>query len=129
MTKNNKEETQLQPSKLNDELAKKKEKKKKTLSTKWQKYIGQKGMRNKEVVETIYIRGLPNFNNYYTFNQVEIKIDANKILSNLYKYVKGDCKHHFLVNELTFSSGIKNDASILFTTFNGLNDAHDSVTQ
>ena len=34
LTKNNKEETQLQPSKLNDELAKKKEKKKKTLSTK-----------------------------------------------------------------------------------------------
>ena len=36
-------------------------------------------MRSKEVVETTFIRGLQNVDNYDTLNKVDIKIDTYKI--------------------------------------------------
>lgn len=84
-------------------------------------------MRNKEIIYTIFIKGLQNFDNYNTHNPIEIKIDTNTILTNLNKHQKGDHKYRFWVSHLSFSSGIKNSANILFITCNGLKDAHDSI--
>ena len=45
----------------------------------------------------------------------------------LIKYKIGNYKYRFLVYGLLFSSGIKNDASILFITSNGSNSAQYSI--
>lgn len=52
-------------------------------------------MRNKEIIYTIFIKGLQNFDNYNTHNPIEIKIDTNTILTNLNKHQKGDHKYRF----------------------------------
>ena len=84
-------------------------------------------MKIKEAIDTIFIISLQNFDNYDSLNSIEIKIEGNKILANLHKYKNKNYKYRFLVNCFLFSSGIKNFANILFITFNGLNDIHDSI--
>ena len=58
------------------------------LSIKRQEYIGQKRMRSKEIIETIFIRGVQNFDDYDSLNPIETKIDSNKFLTNLNRYEK-----------------------------------------
>ena len=86
------------------------------LGQKGRKYIAKKRMRNKEIIKIILQNssnwGLQNFSYYENLNLVEIKLDANKVLFNLSKHKKGNCKYHFLVVELLFSWGIKNNASM-----------------
>ena len=75
--KTNKEEVQLQLSKLNGKLGVIKENKIENftiLSNKKEKYISQKRMRNKEI---IFIRGLQNFYKYNVLNPNEIKIEED----------------------------------------------------
>ena len=40
-------------------------------------------MRNKEIVNTIFIRGLKKFDKYNTLNPIEIKKEEEKVLGNL----------------------------------------------
>ena len=48
-------------------------------------------------------------------NPTEIKIDGNKIVTDLAKY-------HFIVDGLLFSSAISNDTNNIFITGSSLND-------
>lgn len=96
------------------------------LSIKRQEYIGQKRMRSKEIIETIFIRGVQNFDDYDSLNPIETKIDSNKFLTNLNRYEKRNYKYRIIVGRLLFGR-IKNDGKILIITCNGLNNAHDSI--
>ena len=49
-------------------------------------YEGQKRMRNKEIIDKIFIRGLQELDKDDTLNPVEIKIGKDKILRDLQKY-------------------------------------------
>ena len=49
-------------------------------------YEGQKRMRNKEIFDKIFIRGLQELDKDDTLNPVEIKIGKDKILRDLQKY-------------------------------------------
>ena len=40
-------------------------------------------MRDKEIIDTIFIRGLQNFEKYDILNPIEIKIDRDRLLRNL----------------------------------------------
>ena len=57
---------------------------------------------------------------------IEIKIDGNKMVSDLAKYQK--IKHYFIVDGLLFSSVISNDANTNFITASGLNDAKKDLS-
>ena len=70
-------------------------------------------MRNEEIIDTIFIRGLENFDKYDRLNPIEIKIEEDKILRNLQKYFSESYIYRFLIDGLLFSSGITNEESIL----------------
>lgn len=57
-------------------------------------------MRSKEIIYTIFIRGLQNFENYDSLNPIEIKIKGNKILTNLHKYQKENGEYRRSVQKL-----------------------------
>ena len=40
-------------------------------------------MRDKEIIDTIFIRGLQNFEKYDILNPIEIKIDRDRLLRNV----------------------------------------------
>lgn len=46
------------------------------LSSKRNKYTGRKRMRNKEIVDTIFIKGLQNFDKNDKLNPLESKIEV-----------------------------------------------------
>ena len=54
-------------------------------------------MRDKEIIDTIFIRGLQNFEKYDILNPIEIKIDRDRLLRNFQKYLKKNYKYRFLV--------------------------------
>ena len=73
----------LQFTKLNGELADINDNKIKDfaiLSTKRLKRIRQKRMNDKEIVETILITGLQNFDKFEILNPIEFKIEEEKNL-------------------------------------------------
>ena len=43
------------------------------MGSKKAKHIGQKRMRSKEIIDTIFIRGLQNFDNYDILIQLKLK--------------------------------------------------------
>ena len=43
------------------------------MSSKKQKYMRQKRMRSKEMIDTIFIKSLQNFDNYDRFNRSKLK--------------------------------------------------------
>ena len=51
-----------------------------------EKRIGQKRGISFEIIVTIIIRGLQQFDKYNKSNAIEIKIDGNKIIVDLAKY-------------------------------------------
>ena len=84
-------------------------------------------MRDRETIDTIFIKGLQNFDKYDIINPTEIKIEEDKFLKNLQKYFNKNYMHRFLVDALLFSSGITNEASVLFITCNGLSEASEAI--
>ena len=54
-------------------------------------------MRDKEIIDTIFIRRLQNFEKDDILNPIEIKIDKDRLLRNLQKYLKKNCIYRFLV--------------------------------
>ena len=97
------------------------------LSSKKDKYIGQKRKRNKETVDTVLIRGLQNFDKYGTLNPIEIKTEEDRILRNFPKYCSESYIYRFLIDALLFRSRITNEASILFIAGNALTDAYEAT--
>ena len=82
-------------------------------------------MKNKEIIDTSFIRGLQNFDNYDSLNPIEIKIEWNSNLEYLHKSKNWNYKFRFLFNGILFSLRIKSNTKILFINFNSLNDAND----
>ena len=77
-------------------------------------------MKSKEIVDTIFVKGLHNFDNYDTLNSIEIKLEQDKLLRIIEKYNNKHLIYRFLVEGLIFSIAITNDVSVLFITCNGL---------
>ena len=62
------------------------------------------------------------FCKYCKLNTIKIKIDNNKILTNLQKYQKENYIYQFVDERILFSTRIRNYTSVFFITCNGLND-------
>lgn len=90
-----------------------------------EKRIGQKRGISFEIIVTIIIRGLQQFDKYNKSNAIEIKIDGNKIIVDLAKYRKFN--YCFLIDNFILSSAISNDSSAIFITANGLNETKNAL--
>ena len=90
-----------------------------------EKRIGQKRGISFEIIVTIIIRGLQQFDKYKKSNAIEIKIDGNKIIVDLAKYRKFN--YRFLIDNFILSSAISNDSSAIFITANGLNETKNAL--
>ena len=90
-----------------------------------EKRIGQKRGISFEIIVTIIIRGLQQFDKYNKSNATEIKIDGNKIIVDLANYRKFN--YRFLIDNFILSSAISNDSSAIFITANGLNETKNAL--
>ena len=82
--------------------------------TKRNKTIGEKRAMSPEIVDTVHILGLQNFDDYGRFNPVEITIDSNKIIQTLSNYKK--YKFRFIVQSLLFSTNLQSNTDVIFMT-------------
>ena len=71
-----------------------------------------------EIVDTVCILGLQNFDDYGRLNPVEITIDSNKIIETLSNYKK--YKFRFIIESLLFSTNLQNNTDVIFITCDGL---------
>ena len=60
-----------------------------------------------EIVDTIHIPGLQNFDDYGRLNIVEITIDSNKIIETLSNYKKYEFR--FIIEILLLSTNLQNN--------------------
>ena len=60
-----------------------------------------------EIVDTIHILGLQNFDDYGHLNIVEITIDSNKIIETLSNYKKYEFR--FIIEILLLSTNLQNN--------------------
>ena len=60
-----------------------------------------------EIVDTIHILGLQNFDDYGRLNIVEITIDSNKIIETLSNYKKYEFR--FIIEILLLSTNLQNN--------------------
>ena len=74
-----------------------------------------------EIVDTVRILGLQNFDDYGRLNPVEITIDSNKIIETLSNYKK--YKFRFIIESLLFSTNLQNNTDVIFITCDGLMEA------
>ena len=74
-----------------------------------------------EIVDTVRILGLQNFDDYGCLNPVEITIDSNKIIETLSNYKK--YKFRFIIESLLFSTNLQNNTDVIFITCDGLMEA------
>ena len=74
-----------------------------------------------EIVDTVHILGLQNFDDYSRLNPVEITIDSNKIIETLSYYKK--CKFRFIIESLLFSTNLQNNTDVIVIICDGLTEA------
>ena len=91
------------------------------LCTKKNKTIGKKREMSHEIVDTIHILGLQNFDDYSRLNPVEITIDSNKIIETLSNYKKYTFR--FILKSLLFSTNLQKNTDVIFITCDGLPEA------
>ena len=91
------------------------------LRTRKSKTVGEKRTMQKEIINTIHVLGLQNFVNYRRMNPIEVTLDSNEIMERLANYKK--YKYRFLVENLSFSSNLEKDTSVIFITCDALCDA------
>ena len=60
-----------------------------------------------EIVDTIHILGLQNFDDYGRLNIVEVTIDSNKIIETLSNYKKYEFR--FIIEILLLSTNLQNN--------------------
>ena len=75
----------------------------------------------REIVGTVHILGLQNFDDYDRLNPVEITIDSNKIIEMLSNYKK--YKFRFIIESLLFSTNLQNNTDVIFITCDALTEA------
>ena len=74
----------------------------------------------REIVGTVHILGLQNFDDYDRLNPVEITIDSNKIIEMLSNYKK--YKFRFIIESLLFSTNLQNNTDVIFITCDALTE-------
>ena len=84
--------------------------------------IDEKRKMSYEIIDTIQITGLQNFDNYQKLNPVEISVDSNKIVNYLLNYKK--YKYRFITENLLVSSSITNETKLFFILCDGLNNTN-----
>ena len=72
-----------------------------------------------ELIDTIHIKELKQYDQYDKLNPVQISIKSNIIIVELTRY--RNYKYWFLADSFLFSSAITNDTDIIFITWNSLN--------
>ena len=82
------------------------------------KEIGKKSKMLYEIHKRCMIIGLQGFDNYENLNPIEVSLDSNSLINELFKYKK--YKYQFIIKNLSFSS------SIMFLSFDGLKDAKEA---
>ena len=78
-----------------------------------------------ELIDTIYVKGLQQYDQCDKLNPVQILIKSNTVIADLTRYKNH--KYSFLVDRLLFSSAITNDTNTIFITCNGLNEAKTAL--
>ena len=74
-----------------------------------------------EIVDTVHILGMQDFNDYGRLILVEVTIDANKIIETLSSYKK--YKFRFIIKSLLLSTNLQNNTEVIFITCNSLAEA------
>ena len=67
-----------------------------------------------EMVDSIHILGLQDFDNYSRLNPIEITIDSKSIVETLSRYK--EYKSRFIIESLLFSRRVQNDTEVIFIT-------------
>ena len=78
-----------------------------------------------EIVDTIHILELQNFDDYGHLNPVEITIDSNKIIETLSNYKK--YKFRIKIKCLLFSTNLQNNTDVILVTCNCLTEAKTAL--
>ena len=83
-----------------------------------------------EIVGTMHIKGLQNFKTQaHILNPADTDIENDK-LWNLAAPCKGTAfLYRFIIKSLLFSASITNNTKANFITYNGLNDAKETITR
>ena len=74
-----------------------------------------------EIVDTVHILGMQDFNDYGRLILVEVTIDANKIIETLSSYKK--YKFRFIIKSLLLSTNLLNNTEVIFIACNSLTEA------
>ena len=74
-----------------------------------------------EIVDTVHILGMQDFNDYGRLILVEVMIDANKIIETLSSYKK--YKFRFIIKSLLLSTNLQNNTEVIFIACNSLTEA------
>ena len=77
-----------------------------------------------EIYKRHMIIGLQGFDNYENVNPIEVSLDSNSLINELIKYKKYKC--WFVIENLLFSSSIKNDTQVIFLSCDRLKDAKEA---
>ena len=72
-----------------------------------------------EIVDTVHILGMQDFNDYGRLILVEVTIDANKIIETSYKKYK----FRFIIKSLLLSTNLQNNTEVIFIACNSLTEA------
>ena len=78
-----------------------------------------------EMVDSIHILGLQDFDNYSRLNPIEITIDSKSIVETLSRYK--EYKSRFIIESLLFSRRVQNDTEVIFITCDGLTEAKSAL--
>ena len=126
----NKEEIQLQLTKLNSkspELEGNKIESFTILISKKGKFIGHRRIRDRQIIDTVFIRELQNFDKYDIPNPIEIKKEEDRLSRNLQKYHNKNYIYRFVIDGLLFSGGITNESNVLFIRCNDLSNISEAI--
>ena len=95
------------------------------LRTKKSKTIGKKRKMQDEIVDSIHILRLQDFDNYSRINPIEITINSNNVVETLSHYKK--YKFRFIIESLLFSTRVQNNTKVIFITCDGLTEAKSAL--
>ena len=77
-----------------------------------------------EIYKRHMIIGLQGFDNCKNVNPIEVSLDSNSLINELIKYKK--YKYRFVIENLLFSSSIKNDTQVIFLLCDRLKSAKEA---
>ena len=78
-----------------------------------------------EIVDTVHVLRLQNFDDYGRVNPIEITIDSKKIIETVSSCKK--YKFRFIIESLLFSTNLQNNTDVIFITCDGLTEAKTAL--